>query len=773
MQKVIAPGSTSLLPAFAISEEASMFELSKILLYALAGAFGGSAAWAFILSVSSGSTSGLLTEALLGALAGLFISGFLWSRESMTGRQIKVAIKRAGLGAVAGFIGGAVGAVLGSTVFTTLGRIVADAGGFKASLGVALAVALGWAILGAVTGLAGGVMIRSRERALYGLFGGALGGLVGGLLFYELSTTSIWSNLAGLALLGMSIGASISLVEEAFVSAKLKVVKGRHLGREFPLLKDTNLVGRDDRSDICLSGAEGVGLQHAAIKRLNGHFSIETDKDGAVYVNQKLTRSSRLSDGDVIRVGSILLLFSAIKKAAADAVVILSLGIVLSGLTASISHAAEPATVRISQFDLTGFPAVKAYVSVLDAEDRPVRGLTREGVTLLENDHPVDIDSMKMYGMDGTPGPVSFSIVLDRSGSMEGEKITRAKESVLRFFSLMEPGDRASFITFSDTVEQIEPLTGDIERLKRETEVVKAGGHTALFDAIAAGVASVRDEPGRRAVIVLTDGKANRGALDIDQAVAAAIKANVSVYAIGLGEDVRAARLAGIAEQSGGVYFFTPTAVGLAEIYQTISKRIRNEYVITYRADKRGDYLRRVSLSLKNGKQAARAYFQPESSLFGAAAAAPGWAYGVSIGCFLALVGISFRRIERRYKTGHLIVVRGQGTKKDIDIDANVNIGRDERNELGLFRDSGIEQLHAAVRKDSGQYVIEDRGSRSGTFVNKKKVMGSQVLEDGDIINLGHTTIVFTKESKRICAGCGSPVGQTAKFCSRCGVKAA
>jgi len=750
-----------------------MFGLSKILLYALTGAFGGSAAWAFILSVSSGSTGGLLTEALLGALAGLFIGGFLWSRESMTGRQFKIAIKRAGLGAVAGIIGGAVGAVLGSTVFTTLGRIVADAGGFKASLGVALAVALGWAILGAVAGLSGGVMIRSRERALYGLFGGALGGLVGGLLFYELSSTSIWSDLAGLSLLGMSIGAFISLVEEAFVSAKLKVVKGRHLGREFPLLRDTNLVGRDDRSDICLSGAEGVGLQHAAIKRSNGHFSIETDKDGAVYVNQRLTRNSRLSDGDVIRVGSVLLLFSAVKKAATDVVVILFLGIALSGLTASISFAAEPATVQISQFDLTGFPAVKAYVSVLDAEDRPVRGLSREGVTLLENDYPVDIDSMKMYGMDGTPGPVSFSIVLDRSGSMEGEKIARAKDSVLRFFSLMEPGDRASFITFSDTVERIEPLTGDIERLKRETEAVKAGGHTALFDAIAAGVASVRDVPGRRAVIVLTDGKANRGALDIDQAVAAAIKANVSIYAIGLGEDVRAARLAGIAEQSGGVYFFTPNADGLAATYQTISKRIRNEYVIIYQADKRGDYLRHVSLSLKNGKQTARAYFQPESSLFGAAAAAPGWAYGVSIASFLAFVGISFRKIERQHKAGHLSVVRGQGTKKDIDIDANVNIGRDERNELGLFRDSGIEQLHAEVRKDNGQYVIEDRSSRSGTFVNKKKVTGSQVLEDGDIINVGHTTIVFTNESKRICAGCGSPVGPTAKFCTKCGVKAA
>ncbi len=748
-----------------------MSGLSKTLLYALTGAFGGSAAWAFVLSVSSGPAGGLITEALLGGLAGLFIGGFLWSHESIAGRQFRVAAKRAGLGAAAGFLGGVIGASLGSTVFTTLGRIVADAGGFKASLGVAFAVALGWAILGAVVGLSGGVMIGSRERVWYGLLGGALGGLVGGLLFYELSATSIWSVLAGLSLLGMSIGAFISLVEEVFVSAKVKVVKGRHIGREFPLLKDVNVVGRDDRSDICLSGAEGVGLQHAEIKRTNGHFSIETEKDGAVYVNQKLTRSSRLLDGDVIRVGSILLLFSAVKKAAAAAVLLL--GMLISVLlSASTAHAGEPATVQISQFELTGFPAVKAYVSVLDAEGKPVSGLTKEGVTLSENNRPVEIDSMTRYGAGNRPEPFSFGIVLDRSGSMEGEKIDRAKESVLGFFSLMEPGDRASFITFSDSVDRKEALTNNVERLKQDTKAVKAGGHTALYDAIAAGVETVKEVPGRRAVIVLTDGKANRGVLDINQAVAAAIEANVSIYVIGLGKDVRTARLEGIAEQSGGIYFFTPTPDGLAEIYQTISKRIRNEYVVTYRTGTRGDYLRNVTLTLKNGQQATRAYFQPASSLFGEAAGAPAWAYAVSLASVLALVGISLRKMEQQYPTAHLSLVRGQGTKKGVDIKSNVTIGRDERNELGLFRDNDVEQQHAEVMKENGQYVIEDKGSRAGTFVNRKRVT-RQVLADGDVINVGRTTIVFSNETRRTCAGCGSPITAHAKYCAKCGVKAA
>jgi VWFA-related protein len=748
-----------------------MATIANIVLYAIAGALGGSAAWAFVISLSATSASGLVTEMMLGSLAGMCIGAFLWSHEPITGRQFKAALKRAAYGAAAGLVGGAAGAVLGSTAFTALGAAVADAGGFKASLGVALAVALGWAILGAAVGVSGGVMIGSRARALYGLSGGAIGGLLGGLMLNELSVTSIWSTLAGLCLLGLSIGAFISLVEETFVSAKLKVIKGRHINREFPLLKETNVVGRDDRSDVCLSGAEGVGLQHAFIKRKSGHFSIEADEDGkVVYVNHKLTHNSRLSDGDVIRVGSILLMFSAVKKVAVAAAIVV-LGTIALGACPAL--AGDPASVQIGQFDLSNFPVVKAYVSVLDSAGKPVRGLSRDDVTLTENGRPVSIDTMLMYGTSGKPEPFSLAIVVDRSESMTGEKITRAKEAVQQFLSLMEPGDRAALITFSDSVERVEPLTDDMTLLKQSADTIKTGGHTALFDAIAGGVAVVQDIPGRRAVIVLTDGKANRGALDMNQSIAAAVKENVSVYVIGLGKDVRASRLERIAEESGGFYFFTPAADGLSEIYETISKRMRSEYIITYPTDKRAEYLRNVTLSLKTGQPATRAYFQPESSLFGASAAAPGWAFAVTLASILGLAAISLRKVEQQYQTGHLSLVRGQGTKKDIDISAPVTIGRDELNTLGLYKDSSIEQHHAQVIKEGGQYIIEDKGTRAGTFVNKHKVSGRQVLKDGDVIDLGKTTIVFSEENKRTCTDCGRPVKTAAKFCVHCGAKAA
>ena len=753
----------------------------KTFLYGAAGGLGGSAAWIFILSLSAAVDQGLLTEIMLGALAGMFIGAFIWSHEALAGRQFRTAIKRAAYGAVAGLCGGAAGAGLGNTTFAALGSIVAELGGFTASLGMALSVALGWAILGATVGLTGGLMIRSRERAVYGSIGGALGGLFGGALFYELSVTSMWAALAGLMLLGMSIGAFISLVEEVFVSATVKVVKGRHLGRAFPLLKDVNAVGRDDRSDVCLSGAEGVGLQHAVIKRNKGHYSIETNGQGkAVYVNQKMTHSSSLTDGDVVRVGSVLLLFTAVKraadtvavKAAAVAVIMLItlLGLVGGGVTA---QAGGPASLQITQFDLGDFPLVKAYVSLLDANGRPVRGQAKEQVTVTENGHAVGIDRMQPARASGLRDSLSLAIVLDRSESMTGEKIERARESVLRFISLMEPGDRAALFAFSDEVNALETLTGSQDILRKAVLSIQPGGHTALFDAIARGVESIRGVSGRRAVIVLTDGIANRGALGIEQAIETATKAYVSVSVIGLGKDVRTERLEGIAKETGGTYFYTPLADGLADIYSAISNRIHNEYVITYRTQKRADYLRNVTIALSTGEETTRAYFQPQSSLFGAGAKPPLWAFVVPLMSILGFITLSLRKIDQQYQSGHLSVVRGRGTKKDLDIGATVTIGRDERNTLGLFRDQNISQRHAEVILENGRYVIEDKGSETGTLVNKKLVTTRQVLEDGDVITVGNSTIVFSEQSTRTCAGCGNSLKLGAKFCAQCGVKAA
>jgi VWFA-related protein len=526
-------------------------------------------------------------------------------------------------------------------------------------------------------------------------------------------------------------------------------------------------VGRDDRADVCLSGAEGVLLEHAAINRSNGHYTIETGEEGKpVYINQKITTNSRLADGDVIRVGSVLLMFSAVKKAAVIAAIVL-----LLGLSFAPAQAAEPASAQITQFDLSAFPAVKAYVSVLDADGRPVAGLSREQMTLFENGRSVAVSEMRMAGTAGARDALSLAIVVDRSASMAGEKIDRAREAVNRFLSLMEPGDRASLIAFSDTVVRLEQLTDNLQLLQHAAGTGRPEGHTALFDAVAEGAATLRGIDGRKAVIVLTDGIANRGALNIDQAIAAAIKDSVSVYVIGLGKDVRTARLERIAGETGGTYFFTPAPDGLLRIYETISSRIRNEYVVTFDTEKRSGYLRTVEFGLSTGQQATRGYFQPASSLFGSGIRPPAWAYAMPFLSLLGIAAASFRKVEQQYRTGHLSLVRGRGTTKNIDIGKTVTIGLDSRSTVGLYKDGGDGPRHAEVVQENGRYVIDDKGTAAGTYVNKQKVTGRKTLRDGDVIDVGNATIVFSEPTLQACRGCGEALRPGAKFCAKCGIK--
>ena len=73
---------------------------------------------------------------------------------------------------------------------------------------------------------------------------------------------------------------------------------------------------------------------------------------------------------------------------------------------------------------------------------------------------------------------------------------------------------------------------------------------------------------------------------------------------------------------------------------------------------------------------------------------------------------------------------------------------------------------------EEGQYVIVDKGSSAGTYVNRKIIQGKQELSDGDIIEIGKTRIVFSESSERVCPG-AAVRSEKAKFCRKCGLKAA
>lgn len=270
----------------------------------------------------------------------------------------------------------------------------------------------------------------------------------------------------------------------------------------------------------------------------------------------------------------------------------------LASLLPAAASAQEPSPPpRVTQVDASRYPEITVYVRVEDARGRPVSGLAAADFALTEGGRPAEIT-----GFAGGAGPVTAALVLDRSLSMaEAGKLRGAQRAALAFVERMRPGDRTALMPFSSAPARSAGFTDDQQALRSAVGRLRPDGGTALYDSIASGVDALRDAPGRRALLALTDGQDCRddpecpdeygSAISADEAIAYASEAGQPVYVVGLGERGRDGRagvdeavLRRIAEDTGGAYFYAPDAARLAELYARLAAGIQQEYALTYRS---------------------------------------------------------------------------------------------------------------------------------------------------------------------------------------------
>ena len=172
--------------------------------------------------------------------------------------------------------------------------------------------------------------------------------------------------------------------------------------------------------------------------------------------------------------------------------------------------------------------------------------------------------------------PVNLAFVLDRSGSMAGEKLRLAKLAVEQSIGRLQSDDRFSVIVYDDVIDVVagsSPATpGDREYALRRLAEVEARNMTNLGEGWLRGCEQVAlrlAEDGVNRCLLLTDGLANVGITDRDELAghAAALRSRgVSTTTFGVGTDFDEVLLQGMATAGGGNFYYIAEAAQIADL---------------------------------------------------------------------------------------------------------------------------------------------------------------------------------------------------------------
>jgi Ca-activated chloride channel family protein len=187
----------------------------------------------------------------------------------------------------------------------------------------------------------------------------------------------------------------------------------------------------------------------------------------------------------------------------------------------------------------------------------------------------VTLDALKPDAERARP-PVNLAVVLDKSGSMRGDKIEKAKQAAVEAVRRLDGRDRFSLVVYDSHVRTVVPAqsaanTAQIEERIRE---IRADGNTALFGGVSEGAAEVRKnlEPQYvHRIILLSDGLANVGPSspeDLARLGAALIKEGITVTTVGVGTDYNEDLMTRLAQKSDGNTYFVKEVAELTRIFK-------------------------------------------------------------------------------------------------------------------------------------------------------------------------------------------------------------
>ena len=208
--------------------------------------------------------------------------------------------------------------------------------------------------------------------------------------------------------------------------------------------------------------------------------------------------------------------------------------------------------------------------------------------------------------------PVRIAMLFDNSGSLTASREFE-KHAAKRFFqNVMRPVDQAAVYSISTNAELAQPMTGDIRLLQQTIEGFgKPEGSTSLYDGIFAALFYLKPYPGRRVIIIVSDGRDTTSRIehDFDATRKRLLGDECQIYVVqtGLYDNVNVRDLAAerrmeeFAAQTGGAVYIPRTVEDLDTAFQQIAADLAQQYILNYypSAEKRDGRYHLISVQVK------------------------------------------------------------------------------------------------------------------------------------------------------------------------------
>jgi Ca-activated chloride channel homolog len=245
---------------------------------------------------------------------------------------------------------------------------------------------------------------------------------------------------------------------------------------------------------------------------------------------------------------------------------------------------------------------VEVYASVFDQKGRYLDGLTRDRFSLDDNGM-----AQPIVAFEGETREVSCAILLDTTGSM-ARSLPAVKNAIVHLIDEMRDNDSVAAYGFDTSVTQLQDFTRDKHAVKQAVLRTRAGGTTALFDAIAQVAAEISTRSGKKALIVFTDGDDNASMLNLQAAMTRAKKVGIPIYSVAQGEALTSGglirQLRSISGFTNGLAYEVRKPHEVEAVFQDISADLQHTYMLAYKAPSAAEKKwRSIRVSINGAKE--------------------------------------------------------------------------------------------------------------------------------------------------------------------------